>query len=98
MSSSVESIARAPSIAPPARTCGIQSPDLRKIFSMVRTIVPKPHGKWLQTATGAAPRTVEYWMQGRYQPRGAEALAIVRALREQLAAHQQTLEQFSLDL
>ena len=65
---------------------------------MVRTIVPKPHGKWLQRTTGAAKRTTEYWLQGKHEPRGADAMRIVRELRAELEKHQRLLEQFELDL
>lgn len=93
-----ESISRAASKSPTARTCGNSKPELRKIFSLVRTIVPKPHGKWLQKVTGAAPRTTEYWLSGRYQPRGDQTFAIVQALRSALDEHSRTLEQFELGL
>ena len=81
-----------------AKSCGNSKPELRKIFGLVRTVVPKPRGKWLERVTGAKPRTAEYWLQGKHQPRGNDAIRIVRALRAKLAEHQRTLEQFELEL
>lgn len=93
-----ESLAREPSKGRPARTCGNSTGELRNIFALVRTIVPKPRGKWLERVTDCSPRTAEYWLQGKHHPRGGETLAIVRALRVELERHTRLLQQFELDL
>ncbi len=94
----VESKSIAPSIVSSAKSCGNEPVELRDILALVRVIVPKPRGKWLERVTGAAPRTAEYWLQGKHEPRGRDVLAIVGALRAELEAHSHTLQQFELDL
>lgn len=91
-----------PSIPAAARTCtslGSDSgPDLHKIIGIVETVHRKGAAKWLQRVTGKSPRTVAYWLSRDYAPRGADALKIAAALRAELAAHQEHLQQFELQL
>lgn len=93
-----ESISRAPSTSGSAKSCGKSKRELRTILGMVRTTVPKPHGKWLERVTGSAKRTTEYWLQGKHEPRGVDAMRIVRALRVELDERSRLLQQFELDL
>jgi hypothetical protein len=92
----VESIGRAPSIAPDARTCTTSPADLHQIIATVVTLHPDGAAKWLQRVTGRAARTVKYWLAGDYSPRGKDTLKIAAALRAELADHQQRLQQFEL--
>jgi hypothetical protein len=94
----VSTAARAPSIVPSASSCAPSIDDLRQILQIVCTLHPNGARKWLERATGAAPRTVDYWVQGRYLPRGAAALKIVAALRAEHEARGKLLQQFELDL
>jgi len=76
----------------------VNSPDdLRRILQIVRSLHPSGTGKWLERATGKAPRTVDYWIAGRYLPRGDAALRIVAALRAEHEARGRLLQQFELD-
>lgn len=94
----VESISRAPSITPSEATFGNRNGDFRNIICVVRSIVPKGTGKWLERVTGKDQRTTEFWLQGKYQPRGESQRLIVRALRAEIERHQRTLQQFEMDL
>lgn len=98
----LESISPSPSITPSARTCAslpASTPeDLRRILQIVVSLHPSGTRKWLERATGASPRTVDYWVQGRYLPRGDAALKIVAALRAEHEARGKVLQQFELDL
>lgn len=91
-------IVRAPATAPSAATCGTVHPDLRNIIGIVRTTVPDGTGKWLERATGKSQRATEYWLQGTYQPKGRDTLAIARALRAELEARLAAIKQYEFDL
>ncbi len=90
--------ALAPSIIPSAGTCASSPDDLRRILQVVVSLHPIGARKWLERATGASPRTVDYWVEGRYLPRGNAALKIVAALRAEHEARGKLLQQFELDL
>jgi len=94
----VESVSRAPSIVPGARTCTFSSGDLHQILNIVRTVHRKGAAKWLQGVTKRSPRTVKYWLADEYAPRGGDALAIARALRAELGEYLRQLQQFEFDL
>ncbi len=96
--SSVESISRAPSIAPSEATFGNSESDFRNIIAVVRSIVPKGTGKWLERVTHKDQRTTEFWLAGTYQPRGESQRLIVRALRAEIERHARLLDQFEMDL
>ena len=82
----------------PARTCALSQGDLRQILQIVRSMYPSGAAKFLERATGAAPRTVDYWLQGRYLPRGDAALKIVTAVRAEHERRGRLLQQFELPL
>lgn len=96
MSRSLESISRAPSIAPGARTCTSSAGDLHQILGIVRTLHRGGTVKWLQRATGKSARACKYWLSGDYRPKGDDALAIARVLRAELAVFNTRLQQFEL--
>ena len=94
----VETIPLVPSIDAGASSCTPFSPELHQIFATLRTVHRAGAAKWLQRVTGRAPRTVKYWLAGKYAPKGKDAIRISRALRAELDAHSATLRQFELDL
>lgn len=94
----VESFAASPSIAPTEATFGNQADDFRKILALVRLMVPTGTGKWLERVTGKDQRTTEFWLQGKYQPRGESQRRIVRELRALMEQRAKLLQQFELDL
>lgn len=98
MSDQVESIARSPSIVPSEATFGNSDGDFRNIIAVVKSMVPKGTGKWLERVTQKDQRTCEFWLQGKYQPRGESQRRIVRALRDLVEHRAKLLQQFELDL
>ena len=97
-----ETTTLAPSSIAGARTCTSGPPpraaDLHQIIGKVCTMHPRGTAKWLQRVTGKSPRAVKYWLRCTYAPRGDDTLKITAALRAELAAHQEHLQQFELQL
>lgn len=93
-----DSVSLVPSSRASEATFGTFSPDFRNIMGLVRTIVPKGTGKWLERVTGRDQRTTEFWLQGKYQPRGESQRRIVRALRAEIDQQQKLLKQFEFEI
>ena len=91
-----ESILIPKSIIEAAGTCTLRTFDLRALLGKVATVYGRGAAKWLERQTGCSTRTARYWLAGTYEPRGEDALKIVRAFRVELDAIRKRVEQFEL--
>lgn len=95
---SVETIARAPSIAPADRTVSDLAISCQRILGEAKLYWSRNTAKTLSGITGKHPRTCYRWYakRGRREPDASDIIAIMEAMRAEWLQRGRIFEQFEL--
>lgn len=74
------------------------APDFLWVMATARAVWPTKTAEALHDVTGASLRTCKYWLSGDHVPAGRSAVALLRAMRQQLEQRVRILEGLELAL